>query len=61
MAKSLIDLLVRRLQLTVTPAHGLEYLKECADIMAALLGWTDTKKDEEISLYKEEVRKNMNF
>ncbi|MDP3731878.1 MAG: glycerol-3-phosphate dehydrogenase/oxidase [Candidatus Omnitrophota bacterium] len=61
MANSLIDLLARRLQLSVTPAHGLEYLKECADIMAALLGWPDTKKEQEISLYKEEVRKNMNF
>lgn len=61
MANSLIDLLVRRLQLAITPAHGLEYLKECADIMAALLGWADTKKVQEISLYKEEVRKNMNF
>jgi len=61
MANSLIDLLVRRLQLSITPSHGLEYLKECADIMAALLGWTDTKKEQEINLYKEEVRRNMNF
>lgn len=61
MADSLIDLLVRRLQFSITPSHGLEYLKECADIMAALLGWTDIEKKRQISLYKEEIRKNMNF
>ena len=61
MANSLTDLLVRRLALSITPTYGFEYLKECADTMAALLGWTDTKKAEEINLYKEEVRKNMDF
>jgi glycerol-3-phosphate dehydrogenase len=61
MANSLNDLLVRRLQLSIAPEHGFDCLKECADIMAALLGWTDAKKAEEIRLYKEEVRENMNF
>jgi glycerol-3-phosphate dehydrogenase len=61
MAVSLIDLLARRLQFSTTPSHGFECLKECADIMAAFLGWADTKKEQEISRYKEEVRKNMNF
>lgn len=61
MANSLIDLLARRLQLSIAPEHGFECLKECADIMAALLGWAETKKEREIGLYKEEVRKNLNF
>ena len=61
MAVSLIDLLARRLQFSVTPAHGFECLQECADIMGSFLGWTDTKKEQQISQYKEEIRKNMNF
>jgi len=61
MAISLTDLLVRRLQFSITPSHGFECLKECADIMGSFLGWTDIKKEQEINQYKEEVGKNMNF
>lgn len=61
MANSLADLLVRRLQLSTTPSLGLSHLQECADIMSRLLNWSDTQKGEQISMYKEEVKKNMDF
>lgn len=61
MANSLTDLLVRRLQLSTTASLGLSHLQECADIMSRLLNWSDAQKGEQISMYKEEVRKNMNF
>lgn len=61
MANTLMDLLVRRLQLSVTPSLGLDCLQECADIMAGLLGWTDAQKDSEISSYKEEIKRNTDF
>ncbi len=61
MANTLIDLLVRRLELSTTSSLGLEHLKVCADIMTGLFGWSDTEKEDEIRMYKEEVRKNANF
>lgn len=61
MANSLTDLLARRLQFSSTPSFGLECLQECAEIMAVLLGWTAAQKEREINMYKEEVKKNMNF
>lgn len=61
MANSLTDLLVRRLQFSTLPGQGLLRLKECAEIMAGLLGWSDAQKEQEIERYKEEVRKNTNF
>lgn len=61
MANSLSGLLTRRLQLSTAPSLGLQYLKECADIMAGFLGWTDAQKEREIRVYKEEVRRNTNF
>ncbi len=61
MANTLTDLLARRLEFSTTPSLGLEYLKECADIMANFLGWTDAQKEHEIDIYKEEARKNKNF
>ena len=61
MANTLIDLLVRRLQLSNTPSLGLDCLQECADIMAGLLGWSDAQKDSEIRKYREEIRRNTDF
>ena len=61
MANTLIDLLVRRLQLSTTASLGLDHLQECADIMAGLLGWADAQKESEVLAYKEEIRKNMQF
>lgn len=61
MANNLIDLLVRRLQLSVTPSLGLDRLEECASIMAGLLNWGLSQKESQISSYKEEIRKNTQF
>ena len=61
MTNSLTDLLVRRLYLSTAPSFGFEHLKDCADIMAGFLGWTDRQKEYEINTYKEEVRKNAGF
>lgn len=61
MAVSLVDLLARRMQFLLAPSRGFEHLKECAGLMADHFGWTDIKKEQEIDLYKEEVRRNMNF
>lgn len=61
MANTLCDLLVRRLQFFTTSSHGVEYIDECAQIMANLLGWNDTEKQSQIAIYKEMVRKSTNF
>lgn len=61
MANTLIDLLVRRLQLSNTPSLGLDCLQECANIMAGLLGWSDAQKDSEMREYREEIRRNTDF
>lgn len=61
MANTLIDLLVRRLQLSTTVSLGLDCLNECADIMAGILGWTDAQKESQVSAYKEEIGKNTQF
>lgn len=58
MANTLIDLLVRRLQLSTTTSLGLDCLQECADIMGGILGWTDAQKESQVSAYKDDVRKN---
>ena len=61
MANNLIDLLARRLQLSVTPSLGFDRLEECASIMAGLLNWGLSQKESQISAYKEEIRKNTQF
>jgi glycerol-3-phosphate dehydrogenase len=61
MANTLIDLLVRRLQLSTTPLLGFERLEECAGIMAGLLGWSDEQKESQMRMYKEEIGKSANF
>ena len=61
MANTLVDLLVRRLQLTTTASHGLDRLEECAHVMAELLGWSDDKKKSEMRHYEEEISKSLKF
>ncbi|MDP3804164.1 MAG: glycerol-3-phosphate dehydrogenase/oxidase [Candidatus Omnitrophota bacterium] len=61
MANTLVDLLVRRLELARTPSLGLDRLEECAHIMAELLGWSAAQEEYEMRLYKEETRKNLRF
>ncbi|MDP1853895.1 MAG: glycerol-3-phosphate dehydrogenase/oxidase [Candidatus Omnitrophota bacterium] len=58
MANTLNDLLVRRLELFMTPSHGLERIEEYAGIMAGLLGWNNARKESEIRIYQDEIRNN---
>ena len=58
MANSLSDLLIRRLDLFMTPSHGLEYIEEYAGLMAGLLGWDSRQKESEIRAYHDQIRKN---
>ncbi len=59
MANSLKDLLIRRLQLAMTPSRGLDVYEEAGRIMGELLDWTLAQRDYEIQSYKYEIRKNM--
>ncbi|HOX09501.1 MAG TPA: glycerol-3-phosphate dehydrogenase/oxidase [Candidatus Omnitrophota bacterium] len=58
MAVGLTDLLVRRLQLSMTPSRGLDVYEEAGRIMSELLGWTPAQRDLEVQSYKYEIRKN---
>jgi len=58
MANTFDDLMSRRLQLSTTPSLGFDRCREYADIMAEMLGWTGSKKEAEIDLYKKETERN---
>jgi glycerol-3-phosphate dehydrogenase len=58
MANSLKDLLIRRLQLAMTPSRGLDVYEEAGRIMGELLGWSASQVEYEIQTYKYEIRRN---
>lgn len=58
MAVCLTDLLVRRLQLSMTPSRGLDVYEEAGRIMGELLSWSASQVEYEIQTYKYEIRRN---
>jgi glycerol-3-phosphate dehydrogenase len=58
MANSLKDLLIRRLQLAMTPSRGLDVYEDAGRIMGELLGWSASQVEYEIQAYKYEIRRN---
>jgi len=58
MANSLKDLLIRRLQLSMTASRGLDVYEEAGRIMGELSGWSASKVEYEIQAYKYEIRRN---
>ncbi len=52
LARSLTDVLARRVLLAFEPGHGLESVSAAADVLAAHLGWDDARRAAEIADYR---------
>jgi len=51
-ARTLADVLARRLLLAFEPGHGLESVERAAEILGAELGWDEERRKEEIEEYQ---------
>jgi glycerol-3-phosphate dehydrogenase len=51
-ARTLADVLARRLLLAFEPGHGLESVERAAEILGAELGWDEERRKEEIAEYQ---------
>jgi glycerol-3-phosphate dehydrogenase len=59
LAQTLEDLMVRRTQLHFRDRNqGLDVAPRIADRMQGLLGWTDARREEELSAYRAEVARS---
>ncbi len=61
LAKTLMDVCVRRLRLDQMTCRGLDCVHKIANLMSGRLQWTSAKKDSEILEYQNWVRKNTEF
>ncbi|PIW64583.1 MAG: hypothetical protein COW12_05705 [Candidatus Omnitrophica bacterium CG12_big_fil_rev_8_21_14_0_65_45_16] len=61
MARTLMDVCVRRLRLDQMPGCGLDTVGQAADLMAARLNWSWLQKEKEILEYQSWVRQQTEF
>ncbi len=61
MAMTLGDLLWRRLEVGWSVCQGLDMVVSAADLMAGLLGWSETERLRQADLYRAEVASNRRF
>ena len=58
LARTLLDVCVRRLRLDQATCRGLDCVRKIADLMAERLRWPESKKQEEIAEYLKWVQRN---
>ena len=58
MARTLGDLLWRRFEVGWSACEGLDMLDSASEVMAYLLGWSESERSHQMQSYREEVASN---
>jgi glycerol-3-phosphate dehydrogenase len=60
-AKTLSDILLRRIRLGITASRGVQQARTIAEIAGAELGWNADEAEQRVKEYEQDLRKERNY